>query len=365
LAAAGELRETLRRAALREPRRRFHQLYDKLYRRDVLDLAFERACARGGRPHAYGRADLEGEGKRLQKGAFRRRGTFGDRVVEEALALVLEPVLLPRRNFAAWDVLITLRNLLVNSGGPVATFRVRPEWTTRPGTLLDLLELRIADRKVTALVRAFLAAPLSAAVLDYGPLHVPRLAPGLGPLLAEYQLVCWERSVAAFLPGRVVRAGNEAVVVGGCPPAFQAGGGIVVAEERLVDPLVADFDFLGFSWRRRPRTGETIFQPGREGIRAVRARIRETTRGQTHLDLAAMVERVNRLLFEWGGYYRVCPGRKAMKKIDAYVRERLAIFNARKHGRSGFGMGQPAVSRAALRELGLIELGRLPPVEQV
>jgi hypothetical protein len=221
--------------------------------------------------------------------------------------------------------------------------------------------MRIADRKLLALVRSFLATGLDPVALDFGPLHVPRLGGGLGPLLAEYQLTAWERRLAGELPARVVRGGNEVVLVGGCRVDAPVGAGVLVSEFRPADPRADGFDFLGFSWRQRPLSGEAVFRPGATGLRAIRSRIREITRGKTHLDLATMVERVNRPLAEWGAYYRICPHRAGMKKMDGYVRERLAIFNARKHGLSGPGFERPEVSRAALRQLGLIELGKLPP----
>ncbi len=351
---SGQLAETLRRAALRDPERRFHQLYDKLYRPDILGQAFERACARGGRPSDYHRGRLEGEAKRLRSGTFRPgRAGFGDRVVEEALLLVLEPVLLPGWSFDAWGAVRAVRDLLGCSGGPVAAFTVRPD---RDG-ILDLLELRIADRRLLTLVRAFLASGPSPDVLDFGLLHVPRLGGGLGSLLAEYRLAAWERGLA--LPDRVVRGGNEVVLVG--TPMERVFAEIPVPEARPVDPYAESFVFLGFSWHKRRGTGEAVFQPDRKAVLAVRSRIGEITRGKTHLELGAMVEKVNRPLAGWGAYYRICPNRAAMKKIDGYVRERLAIWSARKHSRSGPGLGRPEVSRTGLREVGLVELGKLPP----
>jgi hypothetical protein len=45
-----ELQRTLYRAAKADPGRRFHALYDKLYRRDVLERAWELVRANEARP---------------------------------------------------------------------------------------------------------------------------------------------------------------------------------------------------------------------------------------------------------------------------------------------------------------------------
>ena len=43
-----ELQRTLYRAAKADPKRRFHALYDKIYRRDVLERAWEQVRQNGG-----------------------------------------------------------------------------------------------------------------------------------------------------------------------------------------------------------------------------------------------------------------------------------------------------------------------------
>jgi len=372
LTTVEQLRENLCRAALREPERRFHQLFDKLYRPDILRRAFERACCAGGRPPGYGRGCLEDTGEMLRNGVFRPHGAvFGDRVVDEALALVLEPLLLPGRRFDAWEVLGTLRDLLARSRGPVLCLKVMPDWTLCPGELLGLLERRLADRRLLALVRAFLAVGLRPAILDFGRLNVPRLDGGVGPLLGDYQLSVAGLLLSAGLPGLVgvVRGGNEVVLVGGDHTTDHdlagwrdvlTGLGLTALAVRPFATARDGFDFMGLHWRKRSGSGEVVFQPAQAGVRAIRCCIREMTSGKTHLGLDAVVARINRPLGEWGAYYRICPHRAVMKDIDVYVRERLARFNAKKHGLSGPGLGRPEVSRRALRELGLIELGKLP-----
>lgn len=370
MGSVGQLREALRQASGRDPGRRFHQLYDKLYRTDILQLAFTKACYRGGRPSDYVGGRFFEEGERLRKKVFRPSGgTFGDLVVEEALTVLLEPVLLPDRRFDAWAVVKTMRDLLGRSRGPVLRLCVKPDWESSTERIHDLLELRIADRHLLTLLRTYLALKLDPAVLDFGRLNLPRMSGGLGSLLSEYQLTSAGRLLCARFPSwrGMVIGGNEVVLVTGEGIAdldgiqdFLVGLGLDIQYLRVFDPSRETFVFMGLEWRRDNCSGIALFQPGADGVRAIRFRVRELTRGNTHLDLLVMIERVNRPLGEWGSYYRICPHRGVMKDIDGYVRERLARFNAKKHSLSGPGLGRPEVSRGTLRDLGLIELGKLP-----
>jgi len=309
LTTVRNLGENLRRAAQRDPGRRFQQLYDKLYRPDVVEAATEMVVLRQ-RPLAdRDPALVAAEVRRLCRGVFRPgKGGFIDRVVAEAAALVLEPVLLPCRRLAAWGLLTRLEDTLGGPGHTVFSLKTRPEWRVAPEVLPRFLEQRLADRRLLKLLRDFLAAGLECAILAYTPLHVPRLAPGLGPLLAEYQSAWAEKGLAAALGphGVVLRGGDEWVLVAGKGAAADgwqdilAGFGLVV--ENLRD--AADFEFLGFQWDPASRGGAPRLRPATVAVQAVRRRVGELTRGGTHLGLAQVVARLNRALGEWGSYYR-------------------------------------------------------------
>jgi RNA-directed DNA polymerase len=117
-----KLQETLHAKAKGSPSYRFYALYDKVYRRDVLELAFDRCRSNGGAAGIDGQtfADIEAYGvekwldeladdlrkKTYQPQPVRRVfipkpdgkqrplgiGTIRDRVAQMATVLVLEPI---------------------------------------------------------------------------------------------------------------------------------------------------------------------------------------------------------------------------------------------------------------------------------
>ena len=118
----GKLQTALHTKAKDSPDYRFYALYDKIYRRDVLDFAYERCRANGGAPGIDGQtfADIEASGRdrwldelaeELRKETYhpqpvrrvyipKRDGKqrplgipcIKDRVVQMAAVLVLEPI---------------------------------------------------------------------------------------------------------------------------------------------------------------------------------------------------------------------------------------------------------------------------------
>jgi len=203
-----ELQRTLYRAAKADPGRRFHALYDKVYRRDVLERAWELVRARKGAAgidrqtiadvERYGIARLLDElAADLQDGSWRplpARRVFipkpgreelrplsipavRDRVVQAAAKIVIEPIFeadfLPcsfgfrpqRSQHDALQVLIDEswrgRRWALESDASNC-FEAIPH-----SQLMSAIEERISDRHVLKLLRAMLRA----GVMEDGALH--------------------------------------------------------------------------------------------------------------------------------------------------------------------------------------------------
>jgi len=74
----------------------------------------------------------------------------------------------------------------------------------------------------------------------------------------------------------------------------------------------------------------------------IRARVKEITapRHRRTWPIAALVEELNPVLRGWGNFFRWGNSTRKFVQIDSYVRERLALFDSKKRGKSGRRWGE-------------------------
>ena len=413
-----DLQRTLYRAAKADPTRRFHALSDKLFRRDVLERAWDQVRAKRGAAgidrttladvERYGidrlldeiAADLRAKryrplpGRRVwvpKPGTAERRPlaipAVRDRIVQAAIKLVSEPIFeadfrpvsfgfRPRRTvFDALQVIVdeTARGRRWVVETDIAScFEAIPH-----DRLIAALERRISDRPLLSLLRAFLRA----GVMEAGAVRRPAAGTPQGgvisPLLANVYLhrldVAWERDGEGVL----VRYADDVVVL--CRTETEARAALArlrdllaelglapkEAKTRLVHVVEGGegFDFLGFHHRwvraRRPSVRHVTFLarwPSRQALSHARERLRELTdRSRQRLPVEAIVAEVNLFLRGWTGYFRYGHSARQLDRIRSQTLTRLAIVVATRHGWRR-GRGWVHVASRGWSRLGLIAL---------
>ena len=197
-----KLQETLHVKAKGSPGYRFYMLYDKVYRRDVLEYAYRCCSANGGAPGVDGQtfADIEKYGRgrwldelteELRKKTYRPQAvrrvhipkpgqpgrtrplgipTVTDRVVQTAALLVLEPIfeadLQPeqyayRPNRSALDAIRAIHALVNTGHTEVVDADLSGYFDTIPHSeLMKSVARRVSDRHMLHLIKMWLIAPV-------------------------------------------------------------------------------------------------------------------------------------------------------------------------------------------------------------
>jgi RNA-directed DNA polymerase len=417
LDAVRALQHALYRAAKADPGRRFHALYDKLSRRDVLQRAWEQVRRNRGAPgidqltiaqvEQYGVDRLLDQlAVTLQGGSYRplaaRRvwipkpgsteqrplsiPTVADRIVQAALKIVLEPIFeadmldcsfgfRPRR--AAHDALQVVIDEAFKGRRWVVETDIADCFSAIPHAgLMSAVKERICDRRVLGLLRAFLRA----GVLQDGTVRRPVSGTPQGgvisPVLCNVYLHRLDRAWRGAY-GTLVRYADDLLVV--CRSRGQAQAALtrlwVLLAELGLQPKAAKtrivhlteggegFDFLGFHHRlvrsRAVRgTGGLVYLarwPSRKAAQHARDRIRLLTmRARLAAPVEQIVQEVNSFLRGWVGFFRYGNSAREFDKISKYAVLRVALFVAKRHQR-GRSWGFAQVYRSP-DSLGLISL---------
>lgn len=384
-----ELQRALYQRAKQQPRFRFYALYDKVYRKDVLEHAYLLAKANGGAPgpdgktfeeiEAGGRAELleqlheELKTKQYKPGAVRRvyipkpNGkerplgipNIRDRVVQTAAKLVIEPIFeadfeddsygfRPKRS--AHQALEAIEEALQQGMSWVLDADIEAYFDTIPhDRLMKTLAERIVDGAMLALLKSFLTAPIIDERSGGGPRRNDRGTPQGGvisPLLANVYLHLVDRNFRrktekGVLCGRLIRYADDLVIVTPRAPEQERRWlenildrlGLKLHPEKTqqLDARERAFDFLGHTLRWRYER-KLYLDISAKALNRIRAELRHHTR-QVERGLPEMVSALNPYIRGVRQYFhRVV--RRRLAKLDRFVVERMARWWRRKHGRA-------------------------------
>ena len=412
-----DLQSKLSHAAKQSLDRRFGALYDKIYREDVVLEAWKRVKANKGAPGvdrqdfeyivdvigvdqflAEVREQLKSERYRpqpvlrcyIEKPGKPEKRPLGipvifDRVCQMATKLVIEPIF--EANFldcshgfrpgrSAHDATRIIDRAITFKGQRIV---IDADITgffdnIRQDILLKLIERRISDPRVLRLIRMWLEAGVmeDGKYIETNGLGTPQ-GGVISPTLSNIYLHSFDKMFQqSGISGTLVRYCDDFVIL-----LWRNGKKVMKQVEQMLGRLGLKlhpdktrvvkakngFDFLGVHFRLCPvRKKKSKLKkccalwPSDRSIEKIRQRIRVVIGRRYSLSLEELIGELTPVIRGWNNYHKATrPVLKRMRKLNAFVRERIRIFLKRKY--SDQSRGTWRVHNNLVVRLGLYQFG--------
>ncbi len=363
---------------------KWFSLIDKVYRPATLRAAFDQVKANRGRAGVDHQTiemfekDLERNLERLRQslkeGTYRPQPirrveipkpgstenrvlgipTVGDRTVQKALLMVLEPIF--ERDFAnqsygfrpergCKDALREVDRLLKAGYTTVIDADIRKFFDSIPKEELEkLVEVQVADGRVLSLIAAYLNQEVFDGLKGWIPERGTPQGAIISPLLANIYLDPLDRLMAAK-GWRMIRYADDFVIL--CRHdeeaerilsavrdwAAQAGLELHSEKTKIVDTTKpGGFDFLGYHFEQGQR------RPRKKSLKKLKDAIRSKTKRTNGHSLNQIIKEVNQTLRGWFEYFKHS-NKRTFPMLDGWTRMRLRSILRKRRGGKGRGRG--------------------------
>ncbi len=313
-------------------------------------------------------------------GKLRRLGipTVRDRVVQAALKLVLEPIF--EADFKPVSYGFRPKRRAQDAIAEIHQFTSRSyEWVVEGDieacfdeidhvALMGRVRRRIGDKRVLALVKAFLHAGIlsedgverdTVTGTPQGGILSPLLANVALSVLDDHFVEAWEamgdfnarsyRRRKGMATYRLVRYADDWVVlVAGTRAHAEAlrdeaaavlrPMGLRLSESKTrIAHIDEGFDFLGFRIQRQRQRGSNkryvYTWPSKKALASIKAKVRVLTRGATNQPLTVLLRRLNPVLRGWTNYFRHGVSSATFDYLNAFSWRRVICWLHHKHRR--------------------------------
>lgn len=407
------LQRALYRKSKQEEDVRFHSLYDKVYRLDILWEAWQQVKSNKGAPGIDGKAieDIICQGEeamiiKLQdqlrsqnyqfspvriveipkpKGGTRPLGiaTVEDRVVQTAMKIVIEPIFeagfhgcsygyRPKRS--AKQASIAIREDLYQRSWGVVEVDFKAYFTSIPhDKLLKLIRRKISDGSMLKLIKQTIGVGvMSGGNIETARIGVPQGSP-LSPLYSNIYLnvidqIWHKRGYPEKLGATLHRYCDDAILICRKSPepvleAFAALAGkmglILNREKTSITKLTDGFDFIGFHFvkRKSPKSGKnTIYTfPAKHAQQAIRNRLRFLTSRRAPVSPKEYIDLVKPVVMGWVNYFCHTSASDAFRRLQRFINIRFRRYLT--HRSRGRGFGWNKFPNGKLYAMGMVYIG--------
>ena len=394
-----ELQDKLYLAAKTNPKRKFGVLYDKVYREDILLMAYKQVRANKG-AHGIDQQtfedienkvgiseflanvrqrliDKEYKPKPVRRvyipkpdGSKRPLGipVIEDRVVQAAVKMIIEPIFEAcfmdysygfRPQKSAYEALREVYKWLNYKCHWVIDADIKSYFDKIPhDKLIKSVMVKIIDKGIIKLLNLWLKAGVMEEMETRKETTGTPQGGVISPLLSNIYLhwldYMWEKSGfnKRQHDAHIVRYADDFVIL--CrenPQKYleyakmtldKLGLELNATKTKIVNATMEEFNFLGheFKVQTSKRSGKlkTYYYPSRKAMSSVKKKIREVVRTAQHWSLPNLIkERVNPLLTGWGNYFKTGNSRLHFKSITNYATYTLTIMLRKKHKKRGKG----------------------------